>query len=769
MRKRLWAIHAIWITLCVSGFLLSQYSQRWPLPGSIGSALTPSFQRFTGFFRDIKLRYRGYRTPTAPVVIVDIDSASLEQFGRWPWRRDYIANLIDQVFQEGASVVGLDMVFSEPQESVPDELKEILKQQKLGDLLGVFDFDRTLAGIFAKYRGRLVSSWLSESVCRPALSTPEQCPVFHPEALAAIPAGFEKFSLPAVKMLPGFALDTTPLPTAITSISNLPALSSSINRSGFVNRVLDVDGILRRASPVMLMGGKAYGSLPLEMAQVIRGEKVSLTLNGDGTVGEMHWEKTGKIIPTSPQGSLDINFLGPERHLRYVSALQVLQHAAGDRSLASLRDTFQGAHVLIGVSALAVGDLVATPFEAVNPGVEVQATVLENLLTDSLIDTGQAARVFWAILAWMMVFGALSVYVGQKWEAVPAMAMASALGVVSAFVDFQMLFSAKLDYATGFWYAQLLGTSAITLAGRYIIEQNDKKFVRSAFSKYVAPTVVDNILKDPKQLILGGRRETLTILFSDVRGFTTLSEKLDARTISEFLNDFLGLQTEIVFQYGGTLDKYIGDAVMAFWGAPLPLADHARRACDAAIAITNALEQNRPRYLEKYGIHVHMGIGVHTGEVSVGNMGSVRSFSYTVIGDSVNLASRLEGATKTFGVEILTTRATLDSMAESGAPLPAHRRLAQTKVKGKKNAVEIVELLRAPRSPEGLDSFARGVAQYESRQWAAALASFEKAQSLLGTSSDPDRCTAEYIDLCKQCLATEPPTDWDGSWSLTSK
>jgi adenylate cyclase len=769
VRKRLWAIHAIWISLCVSGYLLSQYSYRWVLPGPVGAALSPSFQRFNGFFRDIKLRYRGYRPATAPVVIVDIDSASLEQFGRWPWRRDFIANLIDQVFADGAKVVGLDMVFSEPQESVPDELREILKHQKLGDLLGVFDFDRTLAGIFAKYRGRLVSSWLSESVCRPGLSTPEQCPVFHPEALAAIPAGFEKFALSDVEILPGFGLDTTPLPTAITSIANLPALNAVANRCGFVNRVLDVDGILRRASPVMLMGGKVYGSLPLQMAQVIRGEGVALTLDARGTVSDMRWSKSGKAIPTSPQGTWDINFLGPERHLRYVSALQVMRHAAGDRSLASLRDTFQGANVLIGVSALAVGDLVATPFEAVNPGVEVQATILENLLTDSLIDTGHGARVFWAILAWMLVLGAVSVYVGQKWEAVPAMAMATVLGVASVFVDFQMLFSAKFDYATGFWYAQLLGTSAITLAGRYIIEQNDKKFVRSAFSKYVPPTVVDNILKDPKQLILGGRRETLTILFSDVRGFTTLSEKLDARTISEFLNDFLGLQTEIVFQYGGTLDKYIGDAVMAFWGAPLAQADHARRACEAAIAIANALELNRPRYLEKYGIHVHMGIGVHTGEVSVGNMGSVRSFSYTVIGDSVNLASRLEGATKTFGVEILTTRATLDSVVQSGAPLPAHRRLAQTRVKGKKNAVEIVELLRTPKPAEGLEVFARGVALYETRQWAQALLCFEKAQALLSAPGIPDFCTMQYIELCRQYQAAEPPADWDSSWSLTSK
>ena len=738
------------------------------MPEPLESTLTPSFSRFAGFWRDTKLRYRGHRSTSQPIVIVDIDSASLEQLGRWPWRRDYIAQLIERVFEEGAKVVGLDIVFPEAQESVPEELREILQQQKLGDLLQVFDFDRQLAKVFEKYRGRLVASWMSNNVCRPGLLKEEECPISHPDAIASIPKDFSRFALNDVEYAAGFDPARTPLRSAITPIANIPVLSKAVDHAGFVNKVFDVDGLTRHVNPVMPMNGKVYTSLPLQMAQVIREDSVRLRLSSRGTVSELSWRKTGESIPTSPQGVWEIGFLGPERHFKYVSARELF--AGEERGLASENGSvFKDAYVLVGVSALAVGDVVATPFEPVHPGVEVHATVLENLLSNSLIDTGGRWSVIFALLGWMMGVGLLCMYVGQKWEAVPAMVFALAVAALSVFLDFNVLFSRNYDFQTGFWYLQFLGSLAITYAGRYIVEQNDKKFVRSAFSKYVAPAVVDSIIKDPKRLSLGGRRENLTILFSDVRGFTTLSEKLDARTISEFLNDFLGMQTEIVFQHGGTLDKYIGDAVMAFWGAPLPLEEHALRACQSALAIAKALEDNRAKYFEKYGIHVHMGIGVHTGEVSVGNMGSARSFSYTVIGDSVNLASRLEGATKAFGVEILTTRATLDAIEAAGGTVPEHRYLAQTKVKGKKKAVEIIELVRKPFAPEVKASFDEAVSLYFKKDFKTALTKFRELETSLESNGKPDTTCQRYIETCESLLKSTLPEDWDGSWSLTDK
>jgi len=717
--------------------------------------------------RDAKFHYRGSRPVSQNIVIVDIDSASLEQIGRWPWRRDILKEVIEEVFSNGAQTVGLDIVFSESQQSVPEELAEILRQQKMKDLVELFDFDKHLAATFKKYHDRLISSWLTDSDCRPRFSAPGECPVADPDAIASLPSTLPKFAVELADFPPGFDFTQTSLGSAVTVTPNLEILDRAVDRSGFVNAVRDPDGLTRHSRPFLLVNGKAYPSLPLQMAQQVRNDRVQLAFTPGGLLSEMAWEKTGKSIPTTPLGTWNIGFLGPDRHFKYVSARELFAKPE-DRTIASLPSVFQDAIVIIGVSALAVGDLVATPFTPIHPGTEVQATILENLLNDSLIDIGSGKTV-WILLIAMIATGLMTAFVGMNWEAIPAMAFSLAVVAAGAVIDFQFLFSDHWDFNTGFWYAQMLGGLGITWAGRYIMEQQDKKFVQSAFSKYVAPAVVDNILRDPKSLSLGGRRETMTILFSDIRGFTTLSEKLDAKTVAEFLNDYLDLQTEVAFEHGGTLDKYIGDALMAFWGAPLPQADHALRACNAAIAMAKALDENRERYLSKYGIGVFMGIGLHSGEVSVGNMGSLRSFSYTVIGDNVNLASRLEGATKYFGVEILTTRGTLDCIEAAGGTPPAHRSLAVTQVKGKKNGVEVIELLRDGNDDSALEAFQQGVSHYRKRKWKLAMACFEKSAQGLGKKGKPDLCSEKYLEQCRAFAKKAPPAKWDGSWALTDK
>lgn len=728
----------------------------------------PPLFRVSYLLRDWKLRYRGKRPIQHPIVVVDIDDASLDQIGRWPWRRDIIARLIERTFELGASVVGLDIVFSDPQESVPEELREVLEEKKLGSLLREFDFDAQLAELFDTRSHQLVSSWMSNAVCRPKFSDPQSCPVEDAQALGDLPQGFEKFSIASVAQPAGLRPNQSPLRNAVTVIPNLAQLDAVTKHSGFVNSVFDADGLIRHISPLMQVGGKLYPSLALQMAQLARGEKVQVRLKANGFIDELKWEKTQTPIPTSASGLWDINYLGPGRHFKYVSArdLFLADVGQGSRELASgLEETFKGAVVFIGVSALAVGDLIATPFDPVYPGVEAHATVAENLLSNTLLKSGSAASVG-LVLVFMVLTGLGVMYLGQRWEAIPMIVAGFFLLLVGAGLDFQLLFGAGYDLNTGFWYLQILGSAVITITGRYIIEQNEKKFLRGAFSKYVAPAVVDRLVKDPKLLTLGGHREMLTILFSDVRGFTTLSEKLDAKRIGEFLNDYLGMQTEIAFQFGGTLDKYIGDALMAFWGAPLAQEDHAHRACQAAVAMAQCLEENRARYLSEYGIAVNMGIGLTTGEVSVGNMGSSRSFSYTVIGDTVNLASRLESATKQFGVEILTSRATLEAVEKSGRVPPPHRVLASTKVKGKTKAVEVVELLRLGPDTVFLQNFEKGRRCYERQEWGEAIRSFKTALTLAPT----DACTQKYLKLCEAlAVRKQPDPSWDPSWSLTDK
>jgi adenylate cyclase len=343
------------------------------------------------------------------------------------------------------------------------------------------------------------------------------------------------------------------------------------------------------------------------------------------------------------------------------------------------------------------------------------------------------------------------------------------------FFDVKILFSQNnINWNTSLLAIELFSIFVFTLAIKYVKEERNKKFVRGAFAKYVAPAVVDSILKDPAKLTVGGEKKDLTILFSDIRGFTTFSEKMDAKALSSFLNDYLGIMTEIVFANEGTLDKYIGDAIMAFWGAPLDQPRHAENACRAAVQMMQALAQNKDRFREQYGVEVDIGIGLNTGTVSVGNMGSSNNFAYTVIGDHVNLASRLEGLTKYYATSIVTTRFAFDSIKNSGRPEPEHRILDFVKVKGKKKAVELIQVLDRPMSREALEVFEQARQTYRLQKWDDAIGLFKKANDLIivkdgAKFGELDGACAMYIERCEKLKNSPPGPDWDGTWEMDSK
>jgi adenylate cyclase len=308
-----------------------------------------------------------------------------------------------------------------------------------------------------------------------------------------------------------------------------------------------------------------------------------------------------------------------------------------------------------------------------------------------------------------------------------------------------------------------------TFAVKYVLEEKGKKEIRNAFGKYVSPAIIESVMKDPSKLSLGGEKRDMTIVFSDIRSFTTFSEKMDAKMLSTFLNEYLGQMTDIVFETEGTLDKYIGDAVMAFWGAPLEQPKHAVNACKAAIKMQQALTARQPYFLEKYGIEVNVGIGVHTGPVAVGNMGSERIFEYTVIGDHVNLASRIEGLTKDYHSKILTTRSTMDLIGQLNEPLPPHRVLDFVKVKGKKVAVELIQILDIEMPKEGLDTFLNARELYAAQKWDEAIAQFEISAKTLVINGKEDEMSHEFIERCKDFKLNPPDAGWDGAWVMKTK
>ena len=311
----------------------------------------------------------------------------------------------------------------------------------------------------------------------------------------------------------------------------------------------------------------------------------------------------------------------------------------------------------------------------------------------------------------------------------------------------------------------------VALGVKYIAEERQKKFIHGAFGKYVSPAVVEAIVKDPTRLSLGGTKTELSILFSDIRGFTTFSERLDAKVLAALLYDYLGMMTDIIVDGNqGTLDKYIGDAIMAFWGAPIPSQDNGFKALTSAITMQRKLDSERERLASKFGASIDAGIGINTGLVSVGNMGSAKNFSYTVIGDHVNLASRVEGLTKYYGASILTTHFTLAQIKASGQKIPDHRVLDKVMVKGKHEAIELVEIFHREINKEHQELFQTAREVYTSMKWNEATKLFEETNDLSKQKvGREDKTALMYVERIQEFATNPPPAGWDGSYHMTAK
>lgn len=776
MKHKVWLAALPVIVLMTFAFYVVEQGEDGSLhSAALRTGVFPHLRTVSGVFTNLKFRLRGPEAPKNKIAIVTIDSPSIEAIGRWPWHRNYTAFLIDKIFEAGAKVVGLDMVFSEEDRRVPEELADALKKKGLTHLLHGAETDPVLADTLRKHRDRVVLGWTTESACQPGYSAPEECPVTHPDAIKAHPAGYDRFAVSRVQAAPGFDPQTTPLMSLVTMIANLPSYNSVARHAGYFNAFPDPDGYIRRTSLLVLANGKAYPSLPLEMARIGMGDELEAVLSSQGKLDALRFANLDYRIPVTQLGTLEINFRGPSYTYPYVSALEMMQegeaiHTGMNRELASTKsEVLRDAYVLIGVSALGVFDMRSFAFDSNTPGVEGHATILDNLLSADFLKTAGSSGGRW-ILYLLMTLGAVAfAYATGRLESVPALVLFAAVFAGLTWVDVKVLFSKNLNWNTGFLYLEVGMVFLVIMALKYILEERNKKFIKGAFAKYVSPAIIDSVLKDPTKLTVGGEKRDLTILFSDIRGFTTLSERMDAKHLAGFLNDYLGTMTDIVFETEGTLDKYIGDAVMAFWGAPLESTKHAQNACKAAAKMLQKLAEERPRYLKEYGVDVQIGIGINSGTVNVGNMGSDKIFEYTVIGDSVNLASRLEGLTKYYGAGIVTSRFTLDQIAKAGEPVPPHRVLDFVKVKGKTQAIELVQILERELSAEGLAAFENGRAHYQNAEWDSAIAAFRRANELLRPSPDrEDGPSQVYIERCEE-LKLAPPPHWDGAWEMQSK
>jgi adenylate cyclase len=779
--KKHWLLQIPWILLFAGCFAVIELGEQ----GVLGSrflreTLWPILAGPTSSLTDLKFKVRGPQPVKNKIVVVEVDQSSIEALGRWPWHRDVVSLLLEKVFQFGPKTVGIDAVFSEKDPRVSKQLADFLKLNHLGDQMDQFETDRQLEKVITHFSDRLVLGWMSDTPCSPLFETPQDCAVNDPAARALFPVGFDKFGLTQMVVAPGFEVGRVPMLSFVTPIANMDAYHLAAHHAGFLNAAVDRDGSIRRSHLVAFALGKPFPSLALEMARVGLGEDLKVSLDQKQRIESLEFTHSGKKLLSGPLGRMQINFRGSVDGLTRVSALDVMSDAAtiqdwpnGSKEVPRIRekvDLLRDAYVLVGVTGLGVEDRRPIPFDVNVPGVHVHAQVLDNILSlDPFVpSSGQIG--IWTIAALMTLAMTLFAFGVCQMGAVHGLGLYLLTLFLTLLADFLVFFKNGYDLNLFYFYLELTFVFFANLALNYILEERRNKFIKGAFSKYVSPLVVEAIIKDPSSLALGGEKREVSILFSDIRGFTSFSERVDAKILSSFLNDYLSIMTEVIFKNRGTLDKYIGDAVMAFWGAPVSQLGHSYSVCRAGIEMMEALRANQERFLRQYGIQVNIGIGINTGLVNVGNMGSNNNFQYTVIGDQVNLASRVEGLTKYYGVRILATRQTLDSLEKGNLMTIPCRVLDEVKVKGKKQKVEVVQILDRPLPEGGLNLFAIGRQLYQSRRFDEAKDKFDGAYRVLSAAfGEIDIASQLFMERCQYFKDHPPPPDWDGSWVMENK
>jgi adenylate cyclase len=497
-------------------------------------------------------------------------------------------------------------------------------------------------------------------------------------------------------------------------------------------------------------------------------------------------------IPVTPLGYIDLNYRAPyQPHYYseltaegkpevakagvanpyvYIPAADLLRKDLTDLEKSRLKNLLKDAHVLFGATAIGIYDMRAFPFDFNSPGVEGHATALDNLLANNMLRSASAIHKSWLPLFLIVILGVVFTLLFSTLEAVPSVLVFIAFLAGLGWVDVRVLFKNQINLASVFLLIESFLIFLTLLSVRYILEEKKKKFVKEAFSKYLAPQVVELVLEDPSKLQVGGERKDVTILFSDLRGFTNFSENMDPKVLTQFLNEYLSEMTEIIFQHEGTLDKYIGDAIMAFWGAPIDQKDHVERAWTCAVAMKKRLDAIAPEFKKRYGIDVSAGIGINSGVVSVGNMGSKRIFEYTVIGDHVNLASRLESLTRLYGGDILSTELTREKLPEAVRGRFHTRTLDSVIVKGKTKPVDLIQISEHEFDPALLQNFADAREAFRRRDWNLAREKFRVASDLeRSRSGAPDPVSEIYLARCEEFERDPPPGDWNGTIEMKRK
>ncbi|MEL7832695.1 CHASE2 domain-containing protein [Fodinibius sp. N2] len=697
---------------------------------------------YTGVFNgidrmilDYKFRYLQQEDPNDKIVLVSIDEKSLSYFNRngmyWPWPREFYQIVTDYFRDSGAELVIYDILFDTP------------------------DFDRR------NISGRMSDQRFLQSLDK----TNNAILAFKSTANEDSAVDLSMNNEPLIE---DFDIENDPPYTQPHILTSKPLDKFSEAATALGNTVMspDEDGLIRSVHLFDSLAHKGYvPTLAMSAYLELQPDSVSLAWTNDGLrIGEQE-------IPLQDNGDYLINWYKkggvqngtfPYYSFQAIvkSAIQQLRNPDTEVEVPVPHSAFQDKIVILGASAAGLGDIKSTPmssFEAF-PGMEIQATLLNNLISENHVTE---LPLWMSIFILLLITGAIPYTIAYLRPAKGAITMVAILAVIIA-AGLSLFAFNRIWFSTGFYL--IIGT--ITYSGsaahKYFAEEKQKKEIRSAFGQYVQPEFVEQLIAQPDLLQLGGQKKRLTVLFSDIAGFTTISEQKEPEELVSFLNEYLGAMTDIIFEHSGTVDKYIGDAVMAFWGAPIGQANHAELACRSTLKMMKKVNELAPQ-----DTNIHSRFGIATGDMIVGNIGSYNRFNYTVLGDKVNLAARLEAANKKFGSSTMIAEQTYEDVKDQFYC----RQLDLLVVKGKTKPVRVYELMADKSDPEAkqtekiISIYQKGLEYYLSKNWDEAIEQFNQVLSL----KPEDGPSQTYIERCHEFKKDPPPKDWDGVFHLKTK
>jgi len=659
-----------------------------------------SFFSLNGRLHDFMFLIRKEIPTTNNIVIIDIDEKSLKKYGQWPWSRNLISQLLINLTQAQADIIGLDIVFAEEDKTSPDKYaKYCLVAKKLPN------YDEILANTFANTP--VIGGYIFS---------------FDPSIEA-----IDGPNIPAVFVKKGFAKkDYILKPSSV--ILNIEKLQNALYSSGFFNNTPDEGGTIRSVPLIMEYKGVIYPSLALEMFRIYQ-QKNRVDIVGDSSGVE--FIRIGNLkIPTDISGRLVVNYRGPQKTFQYISAADVLENKFNVKDVA-------GKFVLVGTSAIGLADIRSIPYDTAIAGVEVHANILDNLLKKDFLHKPSEVILYDLVMIWLIIFVAMASFslIGSR--------LMIPLTVLELYLLYKAFYIIEFQYGYVlnllFPFISFVVAVIISIGIDYFLESKQEEKTKQLLGKKVSQKVMQYLIKHADDKLIQSKEVNATVFFSDIRSFTTISEKIGSPDkVIRLLNDYMTPMVENIIKYEGTIDKFIGDAIMAYWNAPIPVQNHQDKAVESAVEQIQLLKKINKKIQKKYGVSIKIGIGIHTGLVTAGDMGSEGRSDYTIIGDNVNLASRMEGLTKQYGVGILISKNVVEKLTKKFKIRPVDL----VAVKGKSQAVAIYEVLVDNTiSDAELELYDKALKKFNEANLEEALTLFMQLQE-----KNPAKLYEQYID-----------------------